>query len=137
MATAPATAPTTVATRRMPRAFQHRLHRARIRNSLREPFVDEVPTLRRLAQSVEHHLHTVGVTGSSPVAPTNRTERLKSFLLPAAGHDSTLGFMRAQRNRHLRPFGARAGMTNNPHHVQSPPCPRPFPPMPSSAEMVT
>jgi hypothetical protein len=25
---------------------------------------------RRLAQLVEHHLHTVGVTGSSPVAPT-------------------------------------------------------------------
>ena len=28
---------------------------------------------RRLAQLVEHHLHTVGVTGSSPVAPTNTT----------------------------------------------------------------
>src|SRR5438128_3308256 len=26
---------------------------------------------RRLAQSVEHHLHTVGVAGSSPAAPTN------------------------------------------------------------------
>ena len=31
-------------------------------------FVDKVP--RRLAQSVEHHLHTVGVIGSSPIAPT-------------------------------------------------------------------
>src|SRR5437870_13715922 len=28
---------------------------------------------RRLAQSVEHHLHTVGVIGSSPIAPTNAT----------------------------------------------------------------
>src|SRR5207237_587482 len=28
-------------------------------------------THRRLAQSVEHHLHTVGVIGSSPIAPTN------------------------------------------------------------------
>src|SRR6266849_8544702 len=26
---------------------------------------------RRLAQLVEHHLHTVGVIGSSPIAPTN------------------------------------------------------------------
>src|SRR5579864_3535599 len=26
---------------------------------------------RRLAQLVEHHLHTVGVAGSSPAAPTN------------------------------------------------------------------
>jgi hypothetical protein len=45
--------------------------------------------------------------------------------------------MRAQRNRHLRPFWGRAGMTDNRHHVRYPPCPRPFPPMPSSAEMVT
>src|SRR6266540_5401579 len=26
---------------------------------------------RRFAQSVEHHLHMVGVSGSSPLAPTN------------------------------------------------------------------
>src|SRR5205807_10389485 len=32
-------------------------------------FVEKIPN-RRLAQSVEHHLHTVGVSGSSPLAPT-------------------------------------------------------------------
>src|SRR2546428_1447229 len=30
---------------------------------------------RRLAQLVEHHLHTVGVAGSSPAAPTNLDSR--------------------------------------------------------------
>src|SRR5437879_891869 len=35
-------------------------------------FVETTPN-RRLAQLVEHHLHTVGVTGSSPVAPTKQT----------------------------------------------------------------
>jgi hypothetical protein len=37
-------------------------------NSVRRQFVDTDP--RRLAQLVEHHLHTVGVNGSSPLAPT-------------------------------------------------------------------
>jgi hypothetical protein len=42
-------------------------------NSARGRFVDTVPRFfRRLAQLVEHHLHTVGVNGSSPLAPTNR-----------------------------------------------------------------
>lgn len=37
-------------------------------NRARGRFVDTGP--RRLAQLVEHHLHTVGVNGSSPLAPT-------------------------------------------------------------------
>src|SRR5262249_59533088 len=39
-------------------------------NSEGKRFVDSDP--RRLAQSVEHHLHTVGVAGSSPAAPTKQ-----------------------------------------------------------------
>ena len=41
------------------------------RNSGGGEVVDKVPDPRRLAQPVEHHLHTVGVSGSSPLAPTN------------------------------------------------------------------
>src|SRR5258706_14652530 len=48
-------------------------------------FVETTPN-RRLAQSVEHHLHTVGVSGSSPLAPTKsqvfsrpRVEPLAAF----------------------------------------------------------
>ena len=40
-------------------------------NEADEPYCEA--ERRRLAQLVEHHLHTVGVTGSSPVAPTTPT----------------------------------------------------------------
>src|SRR5262245_16290354 len=43
---------------------------------------------RRLAQSVEHHLHTVGVAGSSPLAPTT-TQPLTP--LRSAGSGGFLG----------------------------------------------
>jgi hypothetical protein len=39
------------------------------RNRKASTFVETIPN-RRLAQLVEHHLHTVGVSGSSPLAPT-------------------------------------------------------------------
>src|SRR5207237_5302250 len=46
---------------------------------------------RRLAQSVEHHLHTVGVSGSSPLAP------IKTDIPPIAffGRRSSVPFSEA------------------------------------------
>src|SRR5258708_37400546 len=47
------------------------------RNRTRPRFVDSTHH-RRLAQSVEHHLHTVGVIGSSPIAPTTLNHSRRS-----------------------------------------------------------
>src|SRR6266498_5557789 len=46
--------------------------------------VDSSP-FRRLAQSVEHHLHTVGVSGSSPLAPTNANSLMPLGLYRPSG----------------------------------------------------
>src|SRR5207245_9753666 len=87
----------------MPRRIRYILA-ARDGNRSRERLVDKsvlscrlsgvdnrAPTtvFRRLAQSVEHHLHTVGVAGSSPAAPTNPK-------VPHAAHGAAFPFFRIE-----------------------------------------
>jgi hypothetical protein len=67
------------------------------RNRVRRRFVDTVPQYRRLAQSVEHHLHTVGVNGSSPLAPT----KLRKIQTPLRRKTEQRSCLRHWRSRLL------------------------------------